>query len=140
MSDVLTKMLDKHGSFKLIDLSTLNLEGEAMVEEIESIEILGGAKFNKKFGLGPIFSLKIFPAFENCIAYVEDIVDWKHLQNIDYTNTYKDQVLLVIGLSHPHLLRPVEVRSAADHEPYAVRTELGWTVNGPVKSIKDNVT
>ena len=71
---------------------------------------------------------------------MDDIKPLAHLKQIEYNNTYSDKVSIVIGLDHPHLLRPLEVLSAGDDDPYAVRTALGWTVNGPVKAIENNKT
>ena len=85
-----------------------------------------------------MLALKEFPLFHDCVATVEDIKKWDHLRNLDYDNTFNDIVSLVIGLDHPHLLRPLEVRSGADREPYAVRTALGWNINGPVSNVTEH--
>ena len=41
---------------------------------------------------------------------------------------------ILIGQDHPHLLRPIDVRTGRDDDPFAVLTTLGWTLNGPVTS------
>ena len=49
------------------------------------------------------------------------------------------EVGLLIGLNCPKALRPREVIHGQDTEPYAVRSILGWYINGPV-SRDDDVT
>ena len=70
--------------------------------------------------------------FSNCMAMENEIKQWKHLQVIEYNTSKEDKVELVIGLDHPQLVMPREVRCGRDGEPYAVLTRLGWTINGPV--------
>ncbi|XP_028417148.1 uncharacterized protein LOC114543600 [Dendronephthya gigantea] len=47
------------------------------------------------------------------------------------------EVGLLIGLNFPKALRPREVIHGQETEPYAVRSILGWYVNGPVDSNGD---
>ena len=64
-----------------------------------------------------------------------------HLQKISEQLTpYMEdiEVGLLIGLNCPKALRPREVIHGQDTEPYAVRSMLGWYINGPV-SINDDV-
>ena len=51
-----------------------------------------------------------------------------------------NEVSLLIGQDVPDALKPLEVRDGGDGQPYAVRTALGWIVNGPMNivSSKDN--
>ena len=38
----------------------------------------------------------------------------------------------------PDTLKPLEVRDGGDHQPYAVRTALGWVVNGPMHAVSSD--
>ena len=63
-----------------------------------------------------------------------------HLQKISEQLTpYMEdiEVGLLIGLNCPKALRPREVIHGQDTEPYAVRSVLGWYVNGPVSGNSD---
>ncbi|KAK3518715.1 hypothetical protein QTP70_008921 [Hemibagrus guttatus] len=41
-------------------------------------------------------------------------------------------VELLIGMNVPRVLEPLEVIRSVDKGPYAIKTMLGWTVNGPL--------
>ena len=84
MADELRKFLGKQGPKKIIDLSTLNLEGEAEVEILSNITIQSGNKNKRKFILEEVYALKGFPSFENCIATMDEVKEWKHLKDLEY--------------------------------------------------------
>ena len=42
------------------------------------------------------------------------------------------EVGLLIGCNYPKALKPKEVILGNDSDPYAVKTELGWGIIGPV--------
>ena len=55
---------------------------------------------------------------------------WPHLADLEMPTTERNQVDLLIGQDHSELLVPLEVRTGKDKEPFAIRTHLGWAVNG----------
>ena len=65
----------------------------------------------------------------------DEIRRWPHLQGIKIYDATNSQVDLLIGQDCPEALMPLEVRSCGEPStaPYAVRTVLGWTIQGPVK-------
>lgn len=46
---------------------------------------------------------------------------------------------LLIGANVPKALEPLEVINSVNNGPCVVRTVLGWTVNGPLRSGSDIV-
>ena len=54
----------------------------------------------------------------------------------DCHHTQADGVMLLIGQDYPDVLIPLATMPGRMGEPYAVKTHLGWTVNGPVASRK----
>lgn len=62
---------------------------------------------------------------------------YKHLKKLPlqpFTNVHP---LLLIGSDCPHLVTPIEpVRLGPSGSPAAVKTRLGWTLQGPVKSFQ----
>ncbi|XP_073715795.1 uncharacterized protein [Misgurnus anguillicaudatus] len=57
---------------------------------------------------------------------------YPHLQGLPLPNVDKVQPLLLIGSDFPHLLLPKQpVRTGPPGSPVAVRTALGWTLQGP---------
>lgn len=47
------------------------------------------------------------------------------------------EVGLLIGANVPKAMEPLQVVNSVDDGPYAVRTILGWTINGPLRSGSD---
>lgn len=45
----------------------------------------------------------------------------------------KKEAELLIGANVPKALEPLQVVSSVDDGPYAIKTALGWTVNGPLQ-------
>lgn len=45
---------------------------------------------------------------------------------------------ILIGTNVPRALEPLEVIRSMDGGPYAVKTVLGWTVNGPLGGCNDD--
>ena len=53
-----------------------------------------------------------------------------HFEGIPFSHARAENVSVIIGQDYAHLFKPMEVRSGKDHEPYAVKTPLGWVING----------
>ncbi|XP_055013773.1 uncharacterized protein LOC129410260 [Boleophthalmus pectinirostris] len=80
---------------------------------------------------------KAFTARELSLAHqtypVQALQDkYRHLRDIPLPAIKDAQPLLLIGSDYPHLITPVEpVRLGPLGGPAAVRTRLGWTLQGP---------
>ncbi|KAJ8351044.1 hypothetical protein AAFF_G00158540 [Aldrovandia affinis] len=62
---------------------------------------------------------------------------YRHLQTLPLQPFTNIQPLLLIGSDCPHLVTPIEpVRLGPPGGPAAVKTRLGWTLQGPVKSLQ----
>ncbi|KAE8291494.1 hypothetical protein D5F01_LYC11102 [Larimichthys crocea] len=62
---------------------------------------------------------------------------YKHLKRLPLQPFTDVHPLLLIGSDCPHLVTPIEpVRLGPPGGPAAVRTRLGWTLQGPVRSLK----
>lgn len=67
------------------------------------------------------------------MALPDDISKWSHLQGINIPQVPDNEITLLIGQDVPEAQAPLEVRrSPMKGAPYAIRTELGWSVCGPV--------
>lgn len=61
---------------------------------------------------------------------------YNHLLGLPIPPFKNARPLLLIGTDHPHLITPVEpVRLGVRGGPAAIRTRLGWTLQGPAKLI-----
>ena len=75
------------------------------------------------------------PADRDEIPLREELQGWSHLQMIrKHVPPYMEDVEigLLIGLDCPSAERPRDIVCGNENEPYAVRSLLGWHVNGPV--------
>jgi hypothetical protein len=60
--------------------------------------------------------------------------NWEHLKDIPFDPLPSgEQLKLLIGLNYSHLFKVIAgtEKEGAKGEPYAYRTELGWTCVGP---------
>ena len=59
-----------------------------------------------------------------------DVSNYAHLKDLHCPGDV--QVDVLIGQDYPAILKPLDVRSGREDEPFAVLSALGWTLNGPV--------
>ncbi|XDV22967.1 hypothetical protein PO909_027706, partial [Leuciscus waleckii] len=65
---------------------------------------------------------------------------YSHLQGLQLPHVESVQPLLLIGSDYPHLITPVEpVRLGPPNGPAAIKTRLGWTLQGPTQEIKHHL-
>lgn len=82
--------------------------------------------------LPELFTQKRMPVNQGNIPRHEDLLKWPHLKDVKI-DEIDSEVDLLIGTNVPRALEPWEVIRSADGGPYAVKTMLGWTVNGPLR-------
>ena len=76
------------------------------------------------------------PADRDEIPRPEAANKWPHLQRVvkDIPPYMEDvEIGALIGLNCPRAVRPREVIHGKQNNPYAVRSLLGWHINGPIK-------
>ena len=78
------------------------------------------------------YSRESLPIKEENVATVSDLDAWPHLRGVSLPTATTTDVELLIGQDCPECLVPRIVISGRKGEPYAVRTNLGWTLNGPI--------
>ena len=126
-SQDLTRRLGIQGQDTSVSLSTLNSEDTISAQKV-SLEVKGTPK-SRPLYISDVIAIPHFPTLS--VPSQAAVEQWGHLGDIQYGNDCGD-VSLLIGQDNPHVLRPLEVRHGKDYEPYAVRTALGWAVNGPL--------
>ena len=129
----LINQLDITGDDAEINLETLS-DQKNIAASCVTLEIKGRNAKGKHILLHKVLAVDGFPKLESGIVSQEEVGQWDHLFDIvDQQGAESDpEVLLLIGQDHPDILRPLEIRRGGDQEPYAIRTILGWTINGPV--------
>lgn len=78
-----------------------------------------------------VFSVKKMSVPKDDIARQSDVDCWPYLQAITIPEI-DDKVGLLLGNDVPKALQPAEIRDSDQDVPYAVRTLLSWTINGPL--------
>ena len=104
---------------------------EAIEVSLEIMETIGKRKNRSVIALPRVFSLGTFPKLRHNVCRA-DVQEWQHLKDVHICNAEEKGVELLIGQDTPKALIPLEVRYGGENEPYATRTALGWTLNGPL--------
>ncbi|KAJ8377835.1 hypothetical protein AAFF_G00251540 [Aldrovandia affinis] len=109
-------------------MGTESIVNTCIVKGME-ISSLDGNQFIE---LSEVFSQKSIPVTKDNIPHQEDVNRWPHLKEVKLPSI-QAEVGLLIGANVPKAMEPLQVVSSVDDGPYAVRTILGWTVNGPLR-------
>ena len=78
------------------------------------------------------FARDSIPSNTNHIPTKKTTGSWPHLQSItpEIPEKQSCEVGLLIGCNCPQALAPLDVKRGVGNEPFAVKTELGWSVVG----------
>ncbi|KAJ8347452.1 hypothetical protein AAFF_G00199560 [Aldrovandia affinis] len=93
------------------------------------ISSLTGKQF---YGLPNVYTQKRMPVEKNNIIKEEELAKWPYLDGVSVPHI-QAEVELLIGTNASNLLEPWEVVNSHGNGPYAIRTLLGWVINGPLQ-------
>lgn len=112
-------------------LRTMNEEKPVSTYVVTGLEVssLSGDEF---IDLPDAFTHKTITVGKENIAQQKDLERWPYLKEIQLPQMEAD-IGLLIGANLPKAMEPWEVVSSIGNGPYAIRTKLGWTVNGPLR-------
>ena len=82
------------------------------------------------------YSREDIPAERHLIPRAETIDKWPHLKTVsEQLPPYFPgaDVGLLIGMNCPRAIKPRDIVQGDDEDPWAVKTDLGWSVVGPVQ-------
>ncbi|XP_043205364.1 uncharacterized protein LOC122372337 [Amphibalanus amphitrite] len=82
------------------------------------------------------YSRKDIPAERHLIPRAETIDKWPHLKTVsEKLPPYFPgaEVGLLVGMNCPRAIKPRDIVQGDDEDPWAVKTDLGWSVVGPVQ-------
>ncbi|XP_064622573.1 uncharacterized protein LOC135484816 [Lineus longissimus] len=132
-SKSLLSQLKLEGSRTALSLETLGQSAatDAIEECLQVTPTSRKAKKRSVLDLPRVYAIDSFP---NSITGPSqlDIGRWRHLTGVCDNSVDGKGVSLLIGQDVPQAILPLEVRRGRDDEPYAIRTSLGWTLNGPI--------
>ncbi|XP_062420786.1 BICD family-like cargo adapter 1 [Pungitius pungitius] len=89
------------------------------------------------YSLPEVFTQEKMPVSKDNMVTEEDLDKWPYLKGVKIPHIPAD-VDLLIGANASKVMEPWEVKNSDGEGPYAVRTLLGWVVNGPLQGSKDN--
>lgn len=123
--------LNLHGKKTDILLTTMGQQKTVSTHIVTGLEVSGLDSYNF-IELPEVFSQRSIPASKRNIAQQEDVDKWPHLERVQIP-TIQAEIGLLIGTNVPKAMEPEEVNRSVNDGPYAIRTLLGWTVNGPLR-------
>lgn len=132
-SEALAEKLGKGGRTIQLHMDTMNCKTKQSVSEID-LEIMSvGVRKNRRLILSDVIVIAQLPhSLSEAAATAKEVNRWDHLRDIEVPTSDTDEVELLIGNDAPQALTPLEVRTGRDGSPFAIRTLLGWVVNGPM--------
>ncbi|KAK0147266.1 hypothetical protein N1851_013318 [Merluccius polli] len=100
-------------------------------QRINNLQVRG-VYSNKRIYLPPTYTRDFIPANRTHIPTAKTAKAWSHLEHLqdDVAPLQDCEVGLLIGYNCSQALLPREVVSGKEHEPYAQRTDLGWSIVG----------
>ncbi|XP_028408735.1 uncharacterized protein LOC114531302 [Dendronephthya gigantea] len=129
-TDTLLKRLGAKGKKTKLTLTTIQGENEPIECSFVSLEV-SNMEGNADIKLPMVYSRPSLPIPSEAIGKQEDVDRWPHLSGVKIATIAQD-VGLLIGSDVPSALQPIEVRESNGEGPFATRTALGWTLNGPL--------
>lgn len=75
---------------------------------------------------------KIPVSKENLFTH-HDLEKWSYLREVKLERINAD-IEILIGINVPKAMEPWQIVNSQGNGPYAVKTVLGWVVNGPLNS------
>nr|XP_054607751.1 uncharacterized protein LOC129167238 [Nothobranchius furzeri] len=94
---------------------------------------ISGLQSNSFVELPEVYTQEAIPVSRNNIPLQRDVEKWDYLSTIRIPELNAD-VELLIGMNASNLMEPWEIINSQGNGPYAVRTPLGWVINGPLRS------
>ncbi|XP_067947081.1 uncharacterized protein [Watersipora subatra] len=107
-------------------------------ETTESLKIsnlqVRGYRQSKKLNLPPTYTRQFIPFDKDHVPTRSKTTSWPHLQHVEneLEELFECDAGLLIGYDCMSALAPIETIRAEGNVPYAVKTELGWSIVGTV--------
>lgn len=111
-------------------LKTMGQEKVVPAHSLLGLEV-SGLEENNFYLLPEVLTQKKMPVTADNIATAADVKRWPHLSKV-HIPSINANVDMLIGTNAPKLLEPWEIVNSCGDSPYAIRTVLGWVINGPV--------
>ena len=134
-SMTLVKKLNVTGKDITMKVDTMNKSELTKASEVtlEVTSTTGKRRKRKVVELPHVIAVKDFVKLKGNLVLQNEVTHFEHLKGLPLPSK-AGEVTLLIGQNAPDALKPLETRDGGDGQPYAVKTALGWAVNGPVSN------
>ena len=132
-TEKLMRHLNARGQRTEVLLRTMGTE-TVKSNELTGLEV-GNVEDGTFLKLPMLYTQKKIPATKRNILTQVDLKKWPYLQEIPMKEIDAD-VDLLIGLNTPKALEPWRIINSQGEGPNAVRTLVGWVVNGPLNHVQ----
>ena len=129
-TDTLLKKLNAEGKTTSLKMTTAISENQSVQSQVVKGLSISGINSGSTIQLPPTYTLDRIPVNHEDIANPAGVERWVHLKGI-YLPQIDAEIGLMIGGNCPEALCPLELKRGAEGEPFAFRSQLGWTVYGP---------
>jgi len=117
-------------------LRTITQEQRVNSYVLTDLEVCG-LEEQQYIQLPNVYTQPDIPAKKANIPQKKDLVKWSYLSRVQLPKLEAD-IGLLIGANAYKALEPWEIISSQNDGPYAVKTALGWVVNGPISKEKES--
>lgn len=119
-------------------MAELNASGKKMkVGSGTMVQEKVALKGNTFLKLPDVFTQNSIPVTKDNIPKEEDIRKWHYLKDVELT-PIDASIGLLIGVNAPNVLEPWKVINSEGNGLFAVKTLLGWVINGPLSHRVDS--
>ena len=129
----LLRTLSLQGRAETMSLTTLDKKHNRMPTRVISLDVTD-PDGEGRLHLGQVYARDSLPIDPRNRVTMSEAARWSHLKGLPLHHAPIDEVMLLIGQDYPDSLVPLATVPGGKGEPYAVKTRLGWTVNGPVNA------
>nr|XP_057925588.1 uncharacterized protein LOC131127575 isoform X1 [Doryrhamphus excisus]XP_057925589.1 uncharacterized protein LOC131127575 isoform X1 [Doryrhamphus excisus] len=134
-TDTLARKLNLRGKKASILLRTMGQRKIVNAQILSGLEV-SGMDGNDFIELPDVLTQRTMPVSAVNIPRQEDVDQWSYLKGVKLHDIDAD-VELLIGTDAPKVMEPWELINSQDEGPYAVRTRIGWAINGPLRGGSD---
>jgi hypothetical protein len=132
ISEELKEALNVTGKPTTMLLSTMSAKDQNVRTSLISDLELTNMEETAVISMPSVYTVGEIPVSEDEIPRQEDIDKWQYLKEVNIP-TLSAKVGILIGNNVPKAMEPWQVLNSQGDGPYAVKTLLGWAINGPLK-------
>lgn len=130
-SEHLQEELNLNGKKINILLRTMGQEKSVSCCVIDGLEI-SGLNTNNFFPLPAVYTQQKMPVSSQNIITQEELSKWSYLDKVKIP-CIQAEVDLLIGINAANVMEPHKIINSQGNGPFAIKTLLGWVVNGTVE-------